>query len=47
LRIRALATKYGIRALPTMVLVDRAGVVVAASHKLDALKPQLDKPLQG
>ena len=38
-----LGKKYGISAIPTLVLVDREGVVVAAGNKLDTLKPALDR----
>jgi thiol-disulfide isomerase/thioredoxin len=38
-----LAKKYGIKAIPTLVLVDAEGVVVASANKLEALKPALDR----
>ncbi len=38
-----IAKKYGVTAIPTMILVDREGTVVAAGNKLDTLKPALDR----
>jgi thiol-disulfide isomerase/thioredoxin len=40
-----LASKYGIRGIPTMMLVDRDGKVVSVAHSLDALAPQAEKLL--
>jgi thiol-disulfide isomerase/thioredoxin len=40
-----LATKYGVRGIPTLMLVDRDGKVVGVAHKLDALAPQIEKLL--
>jgi thiol-disulfide isomerase/thioredoxin len=40
-----LAGKYGVRGIPTMMLVDRDGKVVAVSHSLAALAPQAEKLL--
>jgi thiol-disulfide isomerase/thioredoxin len=41
-----LAGKYGVRGIPTMIVVDREGTVVAASHKLETLTPHIDKLLE-
>jgi len=38
-----LGKKFGISAIPALVLVDREGVVVAAGNKLETLKPALDQ----
>jgi thiol-disulfide isomerase/thioredoxin len=40
-----LAEKYGVRGIPTMMLVDREGKVVAVAHNIAALTPQLEKLL--
>jgi thiol-disulfide isomerase/thioredoxin len=40
-----LASKYGVRGIPTMMLVDREGKVVAVAHSLAALAPQAEKLL--
>lgn len=40
-----LASKYGVRGIPTMMLVDRAGNVVAVSHDIAALKDELERLL--
>jgi thiol-disulfide isomerase/thioredoxin len=40
-----LASKYGVRGIPTMMLVDREGKVVAVAHNLAALAPQAEKLL--
>ncbi|MCH5378002.1 MAG: TlpA family protein disulfide reductase, partial [Planctomycetes bacterium] len=40
---REVAKKYGVSAIPTMILVDRDGTVIAAGNKLDRLKPALDR----
>jgi thiol-disulfide isomerase/thioredoxin len=40
-----LAGKYGIRGIPTMMLVDRDGKVVSVAHSLAALAPQAEKLL--
>ncbi|QDU31594.1 Thiol:disulfide interchange protein TlpA [Anatilimnocola aggregata] len=40
-----LATKYGVRGIPTMMLVDQQGNVVAVAHNIAALAPQAEKLL--
>lgn len=40
-----LAGKYAVRAIPTMMLVDREGKIVAVSHSCDQLVPLLEKLL--
>ena len=41
-----LAGKYAVRAIPTMMLVDREGKIVAVSHSCDQLVPLLEKLLE-
>jgi thioredoxin-related protein len=41
-----LAGKYGVRAIPTMMLVDKEGKIVGVAHNLAALTPQLEKLLE-
>jgi len=43
----ALATKYGVRGIPTLMLVDREGKVAAVAHRIEQLQPQIDKLLGG
>ena len=43
---KELATKYEVRGIPTMVLVDQQGQVVAVANKVDTLKPQIKKLLE-
>ena len=40
-----LAEKYGVRGIPTMMLIDKAGKVLAVSHNLAALAPLVEKQL--
>ncbi|WP_254509918.1 TlpA family protein disulfide reductase [Anatilimnocola floriformis] len=40
-----LAEKYGVRGIPTMMLVDQKGIVVAVAHNIAALAPQAEKLL--
>lgn len=40
-----LATKYGVRGIPTMMLIDQKGNVVAVAHNVAALAPQAEKLL--
>ena len=40
-----LAEKYGVRGIPTMMLVDQKGNVVAVAHNIAALAPQAEKLL--
>ena len=40
-----LATKYGVRGIPTMMLLDRAGKVVAVSHSSGQLVPEIERLL--
>ena len=42
---QATASKCGVRALPTLLLVDQEGVVVAAGHGINGLLPQAEKLL--
>ena len=42
---RELATKYEVRGIPTMMLVDKEGKVVAVGNKLEALRPEVKKLL--
>jgi peroxiredoxin len=41
-----LAERYGVRAIPTMMLVDAEGQVVAVAHKVSELAPQARKLLE-
>jgi thiol-disulfide isomerase/thioredoxin len=41
-----LATKYGVRGIPTMMLVDQAGKVVAVSHRIEELSAKIEKLLE-
>jgi thiol-disulfide isomerase/thioredoxin len=41
----AIATKYGVRGIPTLMLVDREGKVAAVAHRIEQLQPQIDKLL--
>ncbi|WP_425617795.1 redoxin family protein [Anatilimnocola sp. NA78] len=40
-----LATKYGVRGIPTMMLIDQKGNVVAVAHNVAALAPEAEKLL--
>jgi len=40
-----LAEKYGVRGIPTMMLIDQKGNVVAVAHNIAALAPQAEKLL--
>lgn len=40
------ADKYGVRGIPTMMLVDQKGVIVAVSHSSGALRPHAEKLLK-
>jgi thiol-disulfide isomerase/thioredoxin len=42
-----LAEKYGVRAIPTMMLVDKEGKIVGVAHNLAALAPLAEKLLNG
>ena len=42
---QALATKYGVRGLPSLMLVDGKGRIVAVSHEVDELEAPLKKLL--
>jgi thiol-disulfide isomerase/thioredoxin len=42
-----LATKYSVRGIPTMMLVDREGKIVAVAHNVAALAPLAEKLLGG
>ncbi len=46
-KARQSATKYDVRGIPTMMLIDRKGNVVAVDHKVEALRPQIKKLLSG
>jgi thiol-disulfide isomerase/thioredoxin len=41
-----LASKYGVRGIPTMMLVDQGGKVVGVAHSLAALEPMAEKLLK-
>jgi thiol-disulfide isomerase/thioredoxin len=41
-----LADKYGIRGIPTMMVVDQEGIVVAVAHNSAALRPHIEKLLK-
>ncbi len=43
---RALATKYQVRGIPTLVLVDKTGQVAAVANKVEALESQISKLLE-
>lgn len=43
--VRDITKKYGIRAVPTMILVDREGNVVAQGNKIAELTPEVEKLL--
>lgn len=40
-----LAQKYGVRGIPTVMLVDREGKVLAVGHRIDAMIPEIEKQL--
>jgi thiol-disulfide isomerase/thioredoxin len=40
---REMAAKHEVRGIPTFILVDRQGTVVAVGHQLDELRPQLER----
>jgi hypothetical protein len=42
-----LSEKYGVRLLPTMMLVDKEGNVAAVAHDSAALAPLIQKLLKG
>ena len=42
-----LAEKYAVRAIPTMMLVDKTGKIVGVAHNLAALEPLAEKLLKG
>ena len=42
-----LASKYGVRGIPTMMLVDKEGKVLAVSHNVATLSPLVEKALGG
>jgi thiol-disulfide isomerase/thioredoxin len=42
---QAAADKYGVRAIPTMMLIDQKGNVVAVAHNIAALAPEAEKLL--
>jgi thioredoxin-related protein len=42
-----LAEKYSVRGIPTMMLVDREGKIVAVAHNVAALTPLAEKLLGG
>ena len=42
-----LATKCGVRGIPTLMLVDRDGKVAAVAHRIEQLQPQIEKLLSG
>ncbi len=41
------AKRYGVRSIPTMMLVDAEGKIVAVAHKVSELAPQIAKRLGG
>jgi thiol-disulfide isomerase/thioredoxin len=43
---RALAEQYGITALPTMMVVDGEGKILAVGHSVQALRAAIDKGLK-
>jgi thiol-disulfide isomerase/thioredoxin len=42
---RDIATKYEVRGIPTMMVVDKEGKVVAVANKVETLKPEIKKLL--
>jgi thiol-disulfide isomerase/thioredoxin len=42
---QAAAEKYGVRAIPTMMLIDQKGNIVAVAHNIAALAPEAEKLL--
>ncbi|MBM4002078.1 MAG: redoxin domain-containing protein [Planctomycetes bacterium] len=44
---QAIASSFGVRAIPTMLLVDREGKIAAVSHNCESLIPKLEKLLEG
>lgn len=42
-----LAQKYGVRGIPTVMLVDREGKVLGVAHRIEQLIPELEKQLAG
>lgn len=43
---RDIATKRGVRSIPSLILVDREGTVVTVNNKVDDLTPEIEKLLQ-
>ena len=43
---QGLARKYNVKGIPTMMLVDAAGQIVAVSHNIDDLSARVDKLLE-
>ena len=44
---RELATKYGVRGIPTMMLVDKTGAVINVGNKVEQLEPHIQPLLEG
>jgi thiol-disulfide isomerase/thioredoxin len=44
---KSIAKELGVRAIPTLVLVDRDGTVIATSHKAEEMLPQATRLLEG
>jgi len=42
-----IAQKYGVRGIPTVMLIDREGKVLGVAHRIDQLLPELEKQLNG
>ena len=40
-----LAEKYGVRGIPTMIVVDKEGKILGVAHQIAALRPIIDKAL--
>ncbi len=43
---QGLAERYGVRAIPTLMLIDAEGNVIAVSHKVSELAPQAKKMVE-
>lgn len=45
-RIQAKARELGVRAIPTMMLIDRDGKIVQVANRIEQLRPQIDQLLE-
>ena len=45
-KIQAKARELGVRAIPTMMLIDRDGKIVQVANRIEQLRPQIDQLLE-